>query len=364
MRKLLILFGAFICIMFNYEQIYGQGASCDEYVAEPLCLGAACGAFPASTTGPEDTDATSSSTCLGGAPNAAWYYITVETAGTFNMNFGNSNGFDIDFAAWGPFPSAFAANCSSINTGNQVGCDYTTAPGGSITNVPAVAGDVFLVVITNFSGNATDITVNVSSGDGGELTCPCPEARVVPSIDLCSGDAVAPLPDYAAFDVSQVLTDKSAFQGAVVTSYSTDPNDPTAALPATLTNETCNAVDYTFYAWTECSQDCKATSAGEAVIGPFTVTVFPDTTWGVAEVPGACGTAGSVTLTAVNGDECLMQMNGVPTAPSLCGTTDDQSVDYSYTINVGQPCEVTLSGTVAATCDAPACCDEPGTFEP
>ncbi|MEO8235675.1 MAG: hypothetical protein ABI549_09700, partial [Flavobacterium sp.] len=120
--------------------------------------------------------------CLGSSPNPKWFYFKVDQSGLLvfdiiqNTAF-NGAGFpigtqlDVDFAVWGPFASA-TGNCGNLvnncppcgnNTtspgnyprpapGNLVDCSYDGSPVEHLTIAGATAGQYYLAVVTNFSG--------------------------------------------------------------------------------------------------------------------------------------------------------------------------------------------------------------------
>lgn len=124
--------------------------------------------------------------CLGSQPNPVWYYMEVDQAGSFQIGLsqttgpnGTGTGLDVDFALWGPFAS-LSAGCTSIMGGQaSIQCSYSTSytetvgigmPGGTGTGAStppaATAGQVYIVIITNFNGGAGYISFNQTGGTG------------------------------------------------------------------------------------------------------------------------------------------------------------------------------------------------------
>jgi len=177
-----------------------QGATCGE--VEPFCtdFGAA---FPAST----NTQAESGNDygCLGTQPNPAWYYLQIDSPGYLEITLTNSNNVDVDFIVYGPYPNiqAAQANCGSFQT-NETNCPLNgTCPNGvpcdffngcvdgdgvdcsydpqsvEVADIPnAQTGEVYVFLITNFSGLPTDIFVNQTSGSAN-TDCSIVECRTV-----------------------------------------------------------------------------------------------------------------------------------------------------------------------------------------
>ena len=138
--------------------MHAQGSSCAG--ADPFCTSVGA-TFPASTNTTAEVGA--SYGCLGSQPNPAWYYMEIATTGPIDINLNNSAGVDIDFACWGPYPTP-TGNC--LPTNSAIDCSFSTAA-TEVVNIPnAVAGEFYLLLVTNFSGQATDITASQSGGTG------------------------------------------------------------------------------------------------------------------------------------------------------------------------------------------------------
>ncbi|MGL2965582.1 choice-of-anchor J domain-containing protein [Flavobacterium sp. XGLA_31] len=139
--------------------------------------------------------------CLFTAPNPAYFTIQVATSGPINYTLTQStqpsvNGvpgppnIDVDYAAWGPFTSQDEA-CTFIGSAQpyappgigvpvtqQTGCSYSAAPTETLNIANAVAGQFYIILITNFSNQPGYITLtqnNTGTAGHGETNC-CPNA--------------------------------------------------------------------------------------------------------------------------------------------------------------------------------------------
>lgn len=133
--------------------------------------------------------------CLGSEPNPVWYYMEVSQPGTIQLGLsqstgpnGTGSGLDVDFAMWGPFADV-ASGCAQIMSGNiaPIQCSYSAsttetlgigASGGSgsgaSTPPAAQAGQVYIVLITNYEGQNGYISfnqTNTGSSGAGEMDC-------------------------------------------------------------------------------------------------------------------------------------------------------------------------------------------------
>jgi len=138
------------------------------YAQSPVCAAATefCAenniSFPASTNTP-NPPASNNYGCLITQPNPAWYYMSTTGAGSAIINLTSAPAQDIDFALWGPFTSLGDAlgNCGSL--GAPVSCSYDPASSETVSFNSGGPGEFYILLITNFSNQPTDITGTSSS---------------------------------------------------------------------------------------------------------------------------------------------------------------------------------------------------------
>lgn len=130
--------------------------------AQPFCTGSSY-SFPAATG--STSPAGPAYGCLGSQPNPVWYYLQVQNPGAINITAQAAS--DIDFILWGPFASATAPCLSGLTAGTIVDCSYS----GSATeyvDIPtnSQAGQIYILLITNFANVAQNITFSQTGGIG------------------------------------------------------------------------------------------------------------------------------------------------------------------------------------------------------
>src|SRR6478609_6302079 len=163
MKKLCLLFGMLSSIFLSAQ------TSCQN--AAPFCASGVSGeTFPA-TTSVTSAQVGPNYGCLGSTPNPAWYYLQISNSGNLDILIQGQivsppgPGQDVDFICWGPF-SSLTGICSSLTAGNTIDCSYS----GSFTetlNIPSgVAGEYYLVLITNFANIQQDIIFTQYAGTG------------------------------------------------------------------------------------------------------------------------------------------------------------------------------------------------------
>ena len=156
--------------IINFTVCVGRPVQCSD--AEPFC-GQDGLTYPNSTNTPNQGNIG----CLGTTPNASWFYLQVQNSGTLSFQIQQTSsttgaGIDVDFIMWGPFTAAqYAANtvCNNLNDypdgtvvtpNNQVACSYSAAAIENFTVTNAVAGNFYIVMITNFSNQPGTVTFN------------------------------------------------------------------------------------------------------------------------------------------------------------------------------------------------------------
>jgi Secretion system C-terminal sorting domain len=144
---------------------FGQGATCA--TADPFCSGSVM-TFPAQTNNGTAPGGNNYG-CLSTVPNPVWYYMQIDNPGNMTIDLTNngsctSSGCDEDFAIWGPYPNIAAAqsNCGSLPF--PYDCSYDPSAEETITITGASSGDVFLLMITNYSNSANDVSFTNTSG--------------------------------------------------------------------------------------------------------------------------------------------------------------------------------------------------------
>lgn len=105
--------------------------------------------------------------CLFTSPNPRWFCLNIEQSGDLNITLTNSNLVDVDFILFGPF-SESSTWCGEIYnlTALVQDCSYLTDATEYIDIPNAIAGEVYILLVTNYSDMPTDITLFQSDGNG------------------------------------------------------------------------------------------------------------------------------------------------------------------------------------------------------
>lgn len=166
-----IFLGIIFAFLINFH-LFGQGANCAS--ADPFCTGSTY-TFP-NNTGIPDAGGGNNYGCLGSTPNPAWYYMEVATSGPIDISISQENnsgtGIDVDFILYGPYTSianamSYCGNMSNGTTNNSVvDCSYDPAPTEEANIANAVAGEVYVLLLTNFADQAGTIEFSQTGGTG------------------------------------------------------------------------------------------------------------------------------------------------------------------------------------------------------
>ena len=128
--------------------------------------------------------------CLSIEHQSSWYFFEATNAGTFAFTISPSNGTDYDdFAVWGPYPSGSTSSTICPPSGTPLRCSYAAGGGNTgllatetdntegvggnrfVDTINANTGDVFILVIDNYSATASPFNLNWSLTNGASLNC-------------------------------------------------------------------------------------------------------------------------------------------------------------------------------------------------
>ena len=182
--------------MLSTQTAFAQASSCSDAILSPFCSGIAqypanydgtgSGSGPQAPVGPDYG-------CLGTQGNPTYFSLTIEQSGSIDFTLDNSANVDIDFILWGPFASIAAANnaCDSMGQGGIWGnidtCSYSAIGQEPVTVSNAIAGEVYILMVTNYSNQATNIFSTNNNGSGN-IACPCAIPYTVDTMPALSGN--------------------------------------------------------------------------------------------------------------------------------------------------------------------------------
>lgn len=104
--------------------------------------------------------------CLSTRPNPAWFFLQMKNSGPITFTMSSNPARDIDYIVWGPFTSPSTPCASGLTSGKIVSCSYSTASTETATIPNGISGEYYILMITNYSNNATNISFSQTSGAG------------------------------------------------------------------------------------------------------------------------------------------------------------------------------------------------------
>ena len=290
-------------LLGNYQVIYSGNTNNSKVSSSPLSIQSAsdcasaqafCADNTTGTTFPASTTTTAQPGpnygCLSSQPNPAWYFFQVSQSGSINIGISGTGGGDVDFVCWGPFTQAvvcnsltsncFSPNCPSNTTnpnfypsGNMTDCSYSGNANETCHIPSAVSGQYYMLLITNFSGLAQNISFNQTGGTGSTN---CNFFAAVTSATICAG-------------TSTVVNSNTTLQS------------PT-------------------YSWSPGGQTTPSIS-----VSPSVTTVYTLTTNGLNAANTPTSSTNTGTVTVIN--------NPVLTLPSTLTTCGNASINITSTIS-------------------------------
>ena len=134
--------------------------------------------------------------CLGTEPNPSFFYLQVADGGSISFTLAQvsdtGNPIDVDFICWGPFPAGTDTSTlygpTVMNAANTVACSYSAAAIENFTIPNAQAGEIYILLVTNFSNQPGTIYINQTGGIGStdcDISCPLDLGA---DIALCEGN--------------------------------------------------------------------------------------------------------------------------------------------------------------------------------
>ncbi|MEZ4801383.1 MAG: gliding motility-associated C-terminal domain-containing protein [Gelidibacter sp.] len=173
-------------------QTLGNPTYCSE--ALPICAGFT---YP-SITGDDVAPPYLDYDCLGSQPDPTWNTILFDEAGDYTFTLAQTGedgiGNDIDFIVWGPFNNQ-GDGCFDLVTDNIVDCSFSATATETITINNVQPGDIYILLITNYSQEAGTYTFDVASGPVNGTNC-----EVVCGVDIVyDGSPVVEDPDNLGF---------------------------------------------------------------------------------------------------------------------------------------------------------------------
>ncbi|MFD2908327.1 gliding motility-associated C-terminal domain-containing protein [Flavobacterium ardleyense] len=194
--------------VYSYSSTVGQDTVFDLCIGTPVSCSdssAFCGDVGLVYPNSVSTPGYGAIGCLSSTPNPSWFYMQVNQSGTLNFQIAQTSattggGLDVDYIVWGPFtPEQFATSCNNLygypqgNTGfpnNVASCSYSAVSVENFTIPNAIVGNIYVVLITNYSNSVGTVTFTQTGGTGAT------DCSIVCSLDLGPDQVFCDTPSY------------------------------------------------------------------------------------------------------------------------------------------------------------------------
>ena len=112
--------------------------------------------------------------CLLSYNNSKWFLVKVLDGDTLNFTFQNSKNYDIDAAIWGPIDGSDLDSTCHATEQFPTSCDYSAIQ-PSLSLYQPDSGSYYILAITNYSNDSTDILLDQPAGGDVIYSYFCPE---------------------------------------------------------------------------------------------------------------------------------------------------------------------------------------------
>jgi len=312
--------------------------------------------------------------CLGSTPNPTWFYLNISQPGNVTLNLSQTaltgQGLDVDYIVWGPFASpSSVTGCSTGNfpSGPVADCSYSASFTETATIQNAQAGQTYVLMVTNFSNQAGNISVNEVNGSGNgsascSIVCDITEFTAIPTSCVNNQYNLSGVLTFVNPPSTGTLTITNSCGGSQVF------NAPFASpLTYNLTGLNANGLACALTATFSASSSCSSTASYSAPAA----CVLPCAIQNLTAIPSAClgnqySLSGSVTftnapssgtLTISNSCGGFQTFNAPFTSPinySLTGlTANGATCTVSATFSANMSCSASTNFTAPASCVSP-----------
>lgn len=128
--------------------------------------------------------------CLSTTPNPAWYHMRILNPGNIDIYMYSTPSVDIDFCCWGPFTDPTSPCPNGLTSNKVVSCSYAAAhTEHCLIPSSAQTGQYYILVITNYSNQQTNISFSKVAGSG-TTDCGILPPVVNNSGPYCAGETI------------------------------------------------------------------------------------------------------------------------------------------------------------------------------
>ena len=279
--------------------------------------------------------------CLITQPNPVWYYLQIAQSGDLDISMANTNSVDVDFVCWGPFTSSNV--CNQLPTANVVDCSYSAAATEHIDIDGAVAGQYYILCVTNYSNQPTNFILTTDGSSTATTNCAilCNITNMTANAVSCSGNTHTVngvlTVQYPPANDTLTITSSTGVDTMLIGSFGT-------SVPYTLSGIPTTGGTYTITAQFSSDTSCNFTRTYTLPTISITPTIqnaacFGSNTGSIAVTSNA---APAVVYTWSNGLPAGNTASNLPAGSYTVTATGSNGCSASSTFSVTQPTAVAM----------------------
>jgi PKD repeat protein len=126
---------------------------------------------------------------LGDIKNPAWFHLKILVPGDIEITMSSSPEEDIDFICWGPFTDPYSACPNGLTENKVIDCSWSVSDVEVCDLTNTLQGEYYILLITNWSNQACDITFQKTAGNG-ETDCSIVPPPIGSNSPVCVGETL------------------------------------------------------------------------------------------------------------------------------------------------------------------------------
>lgn len=160
-----------LLVLFEFGYSQGGASSCSELEAHYELYQSCATSVPFDNSTNNLSGENFSTTCFEEPfKGPTWFFMKIKTSGDIQLQISQVNNAgagssDVDFAIWGPFDN-LTNICSQLNIPNEIDCSWLPDSVEIVHLQNAVAGQLYVLLVDNYSNLPGHITITQTGGTG------------------------------------------------------------------------------------------------------------------------------------------------------------------------------------------------------
>lgn len=104
--------------------------------------------------------------CLTSQPNATWFFMQIQNAGTMKVKIKTAPARDVDYVLWGPFNTPLYQCDTGLTASRLISCDTTRSTSANSFYLNGASANLYyIILVSNYSNQNSTISFDVDSGN-------------------------------------------------------------------------------------------------------------------------------------------------------------------------------------------------------